>query len=324
MGEGQADATGNGSEGNSNAGNAGEGKVTTAQVGVEEKSSESPTMIAQSFDFGQVLPEEKTQFTKIIPPDFANETFVKELLKTDKPTTEMFKQMKNLQTKLGERPSGIIKPGPEATEEQKQAYNKQMGVPDSAEGYEIKPITWSDEEKEAGQKVEASRNPEIIKAMQKAAHKRGLPKEAFEGMLEDYDREVLRQNKLWATQQQEEVKKQDADFDKRMNQRFGPKLNEVKRTAREFIDSNADDAEKAAFRSLSNEQAINLASFIQKIHNKYEREDGYTAGTTSGGGMSATEAKEERMRLMQTPAYTDFQHVEHSKVKARVKELYKY
>lgn len=72
---------------------------------------------------------------------------------------------------------GLKVPGEGATEEEKIAFNKAIGVPDDPKGYEIKPPE--------GLTAEQLNGP-LLERLSAAAHKAGLPKAGFEAVVGDY------------------------------------------------------------------------------------------------------------------------------------------
>lgn len=78
------------------------------------------------------------------------------------------------------RDSGRIKvPGEGATPEDIASFHKAIGVPDSPDGYEFTPPVGDD-----GEPLPLDMN--LLNPLAKAAHERGLPKAAFEGLVSDF------------------------------------------------------------------------------------------------------------------------------------------
>lgn len=80
--------------------------------------------------------------------------------------------------------SGKVKmPTDKSTPEEVTAFNKQLGCPDSPDGYAIPTVDGA----------EAFKNEGVEKALADIAHKSGVPKEAFEGIVAGYYEQMVEQ-----------------------------------------------------------------------------------------------------------------------------------
>jgi hypothetical protein len=301
--------------------------TSTSGVGTGEsvatgEATATPTIITSEVPVsGNYGNSEKDTFSKNVPKEFENEPWVKELTKAEKPNTEMFKQMKNLQTKLGERP-GVKIPTAESTPEERLAFDKARGVPDTIEGYEIKPIEWG-EDKEWGAKVEATRTPERLKAFKELAIKEGITPETLNRLLELNDREVLKDMKAMGTKSAEESKKAVFEFEQTGQKTFGSRWDQVKDNTRKLILSATNEQDRKEFAELPERAVFLLTKTLDQVHKSLVREDGFTPNNTiSSGNISRADQIAEGEKLMQHEAFSDFLHPEHERVTNKVNQLF--
>ena len=139
------------------------------------------------------LDHTKLDFTKMVPQEFQN----REYLKNIKDTSSFFKAFDGAQELLGKRPAGI--PHDNASDDEWKNFNKSFGVPEKLEDYDLGKIP-------KGAKVD----PKIDKGVREVFQKAGLNKrqakivsEGYRSLLEG----VLKENS-------DNVKNQNEDFDK--------------------------------------------------------------------------------------------------------------
>jgi hypothetical protein len=110
-----------------------------------------------------------------LPDEYKEHEFVKDTQKPGdfvKRAIEVKTERDTLKTKLE---GAIIKPGEKATDEEKTAYRKSLGIPEKPEGYEF--------EKAEG----IEHDPNMISWAQKVFHKFSIPKEAAIGIGKEWD-----------------------------------------------------------------------------------------------------------------------------------------
>lgn len=261
--------------------------------GTFESNMDSGTPVSMS--------QSALDFIASLPDEYKNETFIKEIANKEKPVAELAKMYKNASQKLGQKPTPTA-PGDDATPEQKKEWAKALGVPDSIEGYKFEPRQWKEEDKETGDWMEKNRNPELTKAVQEAAIKNNVPVKALDGIVNAFEQTVLKLSKENVAKQQAEFDKYDNEFKNKMTTKFGASTDSVKEIGRGLIARHADDEEKAAFKTFSNEQAVHLASFLKKLNDTYIQQDGFGG---RNGATSVGKTQGEIMEIMAAPEYGD-------------------
>lgn len=267
-------------------------------------------------------------FSTIVPESFKNEEWVKNIQSAEKPHEELFNQFANLQKKIGEKATGLQKPGEGATPEQIQAWNKAIGVPDSEDGYEIKPIEWSKEEEEAGKFLESTRDENFMKSMKAEAKKLGVPKETFEKLAEAYDRTFVASHKEALAAQAQAVASWEADFEKMTGDVFGDAKEAVLAKSKEMLPKYVPEAVKPWLKEWQGMETVPvnqaftvIASIMNQVRAMHLNEDG--TGSGSFAAQSAGDIRAQAIKLMQSEAYTNPMDPRHAEVKQSVKDLYK-
>lgn len=281
---------------------------------------ETPNSVETSFTFGQELPTARADFEKFVPEEYQKEEWVKNIAKSENPKQQLFEQFKNMQSKFGERQTAAV-PADDAPPEVKKAFYKALGVPDTAEGYEIQPIAWDEADKELGAKIEASRDPALMGELKKAALAEGIAPKQLQKLIETHDKIVLQQSKQSESKIKEQVTQYDADFERMMRDKHGSKLEAVRENAKRLIKESGDKDAVAWLGSVDNVTLSLVASALDSFTKKYMREDGYTGAGASGVAASSS-SREEGRRLMASEAYSNVLHAEHKSTVSRVQHIY--
>lgn len=98
----------------------------------------------------------------------------------------VWKKVKNLEKKLNEKVAGPVKPGDDATPEDKAAYYKALGVPEKPEAY-------FDQIKLPNNAVLGEADKPLVESFAKAMHPHGMTPDAMSGAvawLKDHERQV--------------------------------------------------------------------------------------------------------------------------------------
>lgn len=293
-----------------------------ATVTVEPPSS-APAAVSFDMESAQNPPETKpvSDFEKSIPDDLKEKPYIKELLKSENPNAELFKQFDNLQKKLGERVSAI--PGENATEEEIKAFNKAMGVPDTADEYEIPDLVLPEDQKHLEPMMEKLRGSDELKADIKAMfHKNGVPPKMAAALAAEYDGLMLKHNGEAFTAAFEAQKEADIDFSTKAKELYGNRVNAVMEQGKALIEAHADEKAKPYVAGLSNDALMVLSSVLDSVAKKYISEDDIPK-PGGGGGMDKEALREQGRQLMNSDAFGDITHPDHEATVRKVNELYK-
>lgn len=239
------------------------------------------------------------EFSSIIPESYADKAWVQDV----KDIPGLFKMADDLKSKLGERAAGI--PHENSTEEEKSSFNKAMGVPEKAEGYELsKPIE--------GHEDFQTR----IKDLFLKANVSQNQAEALDAGWNDLMQQFAPDPEI-----------QNADFDKMATEVFGDKKDTVLSNAKALLEAHSKDLPegiKDAFNNLSNDILVPLAAVLNSIQGKYISEDDIpTGGGGAPAGASSEELRAEAVKIRSSEAWRDKFHEGHADAVARSEALYK-
>jgi len=247
------------------------------------------------------LDHTKLDFTKMVPQEFQN----REYLKNIKDTSSFFKAFDGAQELLGKRPAGI--PHDNASDDEWKNFNKSFGVPEKLEDYDLGKIP-------KGAKVD----PKIDKGVREVFQKAGLSKrqakivsEGYRSLLEG----VLKENS-------DNVKNQNENFDKLAGEVFGNRKDTVLNTGKNLLDKYVPEKFKGSLDKLPNEQLIILAAALDGIVKDFISEDQLPGGQGKGGE-TAEQKREEARKLMASKEYNDPQHPDHAKTVEKVNSFYR-
>ena len=313
----QAQAGGSGA-GNS-ASTTGSADLVKPVAGVNESRDVDPITRAAAAD---PLAQARQMFESQIPEGYKEKYWVQNLLNTDKPWEELFKQNDNAQTALGKRP---VVPGADATPEQIKEFHKQLGVPDTADGYQIAPTQWSEEDKAIGEYLNAARNESFMAKIKAKAHELGVAPKVLQGLVDTYDQAFAVEHKAAVLAQIDREVNLAKDFDAQADKYFGARKADVVAKGNELINASVPPEMKAAVAGLDNNAQMVLAATLDMVYKRYVKEDGMagTGANTGNAGRTNEDISAEGRRLMALPAFSDITHADHERVNKQVKELYK-
>lgn len=289
--------------------------------------SASATLDKSVFVKAPTAPENDKQkaFAAAIPDDFKHKEHFQNMLKTEDPFSEMFKQYESAQSMLGQR-TGLQVPTAESTPEQVKEWRKAIGVPEETTDYVVKPIEWADEDKPFGKLVTDNRVGEVMTKLGAKAHELGLTPAQFQTLAETYDKEMVNGLKTTMTEQVKAQVEKDRDFTERVKTIYGDKAQQVLDDGRKLLEANVpkevlEELHKAPPVAL---QALTVA--LASVGKKYIREDNFN----SGGGVSAPPAyttmaqvSEKANQMRKTlPGYYDNKHAQHKESVKKVDDFY--
>lgn len=214
----------------------------TAPVSAPEPVS-TPTVTPESFS---------------VPEAYAEKSWAQNIKSHD----DLYNQFDNLQGMIGKKSV----PGADASDEQLQEFYTQLR-PEEAGGYDLS-LPEGVEADQSGDAVQAE-----IEAVKGIFHKHGLSQKQAQGAYADY---IAMQIEARPTEEQ-----QDAAYAETMKAKYGEHAIAAEKVAAQYL-VGSDATFKETFKELSPEAMSNVIEGINKIHNKFTKED-----TSPEGGQPA-------------------------------------
>jgi len=241
---------------------------------------------------------------EIIPAEFKDRPYMKGLAELEYGPAgfgELFKKLDGAQTLLGKK-SGV--PAPDAPDEE---WDKFYGGlrPETVDAYEI------------DEKVD----PDFAKLLRQGYMDAGLsPRQA-----KKFQAKVLADLEARNAEGAAKSAKLDAEFATLMESTFGAENKAVLDRVTGIIRENAPEALKHRIPQLSNEDLVVLAGVVNAVAQKFGAEDEIdgNGATATGGGSDPAAMRQEAEKLIASPAWGDAFNPDHSRVVARVNELFK-
>lgn len=248
--------------------------VTSPTGAYIEMDLDAPT------DIQKAAPTEAAKsFMERVPLDYKDKPWVSELTKADDPTVELFKKVENLQELAGRKGDGLKIPAADASDAEKLAFNKALGVYDKAEDYVYTPPKAPE-----GQEQYYQVDTELVKSLQERALKGGMPpqawKEIIEGYNENYAKTVQSQIAAFDTQLK--------DVENEFATQYGEKSPQVLATLNSVM-SKASEKNAALLNALQPATKAALADAFHKFAAQYVREDKLDTSTLTTGQKAMSE-----------------------------------
>lgn len=259
-----------------------------------------------------------------IPEEYREKPFIKNILGSQDPNGELFKQFENLQTMLGKKPKGV--PADDAADEEWQQYYESIRPKDKAE-YDIPLLEAgegaSDIDKKIIEHLNAQRDDKFLEGVRDILHSEGLTKKQATNIAKKYDQALL---SLVKADVQKNIEAQEA-----LNKEFDTYAAEVLGTtdvasavtkAREALAPLLSEKAKPLLEQLTdNKAAVILLDIGNQVRKTYLKEDSKPIGANAA--TSTVESQREHARkLMNSPEYLDPTHTRHEAVKREINEIY--
>jgi len=247
-----------------------------------------------------------TSFLDSLPEEYREKEWVKQF----KDMNGLLKSQEDTKAALSRRPSGI--PDDNASDADKAAFHKALGVPDTPDGYKLADMPEGYEPTEADTKyhteVKQLFHDSKISPSQAVALEAGWAK-----MMEGYSGDSeARQAKL------------DTDFDTLTTDLYGDQRDTVLAQGKALISAHADEKVKPFINELSNNALAVLSSVLNNISKEFIGADNLPAiqDTAPTGVQTNQEIRAEVRKLMDNPGYGDPSHKEHDSLIAAKDALY--
>lgn len=242
-------------------------------------------------------------FTGIIPEGFADKPWVKEIKSVD----QMFKMLEDQKTALSRRPAGI--PQDNASDDEKAAFAKAMGVPESDKDYAFgeAEATFSDADKAFHDKLRP-----LLKSAGVSANQLKVLAPGFQEVMQGLG------NDLGVSPEAK-----DKAFNELADKAFGERKETVFENGKKLLGLVPAEMQ-SILPELDNGSLIRVAAVLDSIREQYISEDRLPKGN-GGNGLSVNGSGIDHAAgtvLMQTPAYTNFRDPKHEETVARVNALF--
>jgi len=262
-------------------------------VAVNNSSSSAPAYTPPDIKMGEA-----------IPPEFRDKPFFK-----DKTFVEVIKEHVNLQTLLGQRPTGI--PKDDASDEEWGKFVSTL-KPKSLDEYVLPETEFSKANK---------RTPGYEKAVKEIMADAGVPKRQFPKVVEGIEK-FLSQAQVNQTGQ---TKAQEAEFEKLLDTTYGANkqivIDRAKKLMGDSVDPTLQPKVAEVLKNISNDQLFVLTAVLEGIHKKYIAEDNFSGGGGNTGGDAVT-WQTEAETIMKSEAYKDFRNPAYDFSHQKVQELF--
>lgn len=273
-----------------------------------------------TFQFTTSAETEEPDFLGTVPDAYKEKEWVKNIARSENPREELFRQYESAQSLIG-RQKGLEIPGDGATPEQIKTFHKQLGVPEDITGYEIKPVEWSDEDREVGKYLSDTRTEDLMNAIKTAAHVSGVTPKQLQSLADAYDKAFVGQYKQTISTILADEKTLNADFEAQAKQMFGERTQSVLDNGRKIIEQSVPEQARKSLEKLDNAALLVLAAALDGVRQKYIKEDSFTQ-SGAASSVSLQDIQAEGRRLMAQPAYADPLHPQHDSAVQAVRANY--
>ena len=244
--------------------------------------------------------KEGKSFVETIPEEFRDKPWVKENASSPE---NFFKFVDNQNALVGKK--GIIIPG---EGEDRTEFNLAMGMPKTAEEYDLSP---SEELKDI------KRDEQMVVSMKKMYHEIGLPKEMATKVSQGVDKLLFERGKEAILKAQEDDKTFD-DFNAKI---FGDNKDARVAQAQKILKEDLPKEAIPGLDKLDGESLAVVAVIADSLYAKYGQEDRFRGGTGAGAGTQETmeELSAQQRGLMGKEGFDKFNHPEHAVLQAKNK-----
>lgn len=287
-----------------------DGASNAGGASVEPAPSADPAIVAPVNDFASSIPEE-----------YHSEAYVQNLLQSENPQQELWKQFSGLQKAIGQRPGGM--PSDDAPDDDWEKWTAAVAPKDISVYGDIKPILTEDQS-HLKDMIEASYTPEFTATILEAFRKEGIPARSVKNLVNVFNQGQLQAAQQFSEQAQQETAKLDKQFDEMMSTTFGQDKAKVLEVGSKFIKEHIPPALQQSLQSRPNDELVTLAAAIYKLHNTYGKEDKLPTGGGQGYAQNdeiSLKAAIETAMTEENGAYANPMDAKHSAQVAKVKGL---
>lgn len=219
-------------------------------------------------------------FAQSIPSEYQNEPYIQNLLKSDSPETELWKQFAGLQKAIGTRPGGM--PADDAPDEDWQKWTSAVQPQDISVYGDIKP-TLAEGQEHLKDMIDASYSPEFTTEILEAARSAGIAPKQFQQMASKFNAMQIKAAESFAQQAQQQSAELDVKFDQMLTKEFGQDKSKVLEVGTKFIKEHLSSELQQSLMTKSNEELVAVAAAIYKAHKVYGKEDSIPSAGQGAG-----------------------------------------
>lgn len=234
----------------------------------------------------------------VVPEAYADKGWVKDVKDSD----ALWKLTDSLKSEIGKRPAGI--PQENASDEDKAAFFKELGVPENGEGYELP--------------TPGEEMGDYQKGVRDLFHKANITQEQAK-LLDAGHSDLLKEF-------MPDPAEADAQFNKMTEDLFGANKEDILSGVNSLMAENSEGLPqdmKDHINKLPNKYLVPMAAIINNIKQKYINEDSLPPkGDRVVTGLTQAERIAEGTRLMALPEYSDKSNPKHAAVYQKALELF--
>jgi hypothetical protein len=236
--------------------------------------------------------KEKFRLESIAPEEYKEKEWFKNIAKSEDPVSELFKKTDNLNSAMGKN---VQVPGEDATPEQRKAFYKATGVPESIKGYEVTPTEWAVEDKPFAEKLKEFKPDTVVNPLKEEAIAAGISKQAWEKLEKRWDKLTVDQLKANAAA----GKQMDIDFDSHMTKKYGDQKMAVMDRGAKMLSQFSDPQDKAVLAKLPNDALAAFAGILSNVYKATTREDTFNTGVgnTSSQAQTGNTTRQELFKM---------------------------
>lgn len=243
------------------------------------------------------------EFSSFVPEEFKE----KEWAKNVPDAATFFKMIEDQRTVIAKRPADFLTK--DSSPEDKAAFNKAFGVPETDEGYKFS-------EPQEGQEV----NQEFQQGVSKLLREAGVNLDQFSVIEPGFNQLI---SKL-VEDAGGSTEADDAKFEETAKEYFGDRTDEVMKTTKLLLEKHTHDSLKPGVNSIPDDQMLLIASAIDGIRQTYIKEGDLPAFTGSPStGSSLEELRTRGRAIMGDPVFKNSFHPGHNKLMTEKNEIYK-
>lgn len=209
-------------------------------------------------------------FVQGIPSEYHNEPYVQNLLQSENPEQELWKQFATLHQAVGTRPGGM--PADDATAEDWQKWVSAV-QPESISVYgDIKP-TLGESQGHLQELIDASYTPTFSNTILEAVRANGIAPNQFKPVMEIFNNMQIEAAESFALQAQQQTQQMDLELDAAFTKEFGPDKTKVLDITKKFAQEHLSPEIQKGILARPNDELVALSAAIYKAHKVYGKED---------------------------------------------------
>lgn len=261
-----------------------------------------------------------TDFSTLIPEEYREKPYIQNILNSDQPQTEFFKQFDNAQKLIGQKTIGI--PDENASDEDKKAFYQKLGVPEDVADYDIPSAEYTDEDKDLGDFMQKNRGSEEFMTDLRGLFKEAkLTKEQAKILAPGYEQLLVKHNRQDIENLKAATGQLDIDFYDKLKQDFGAQTDKILEIGQKTLTASLPDELRKDMQGWTNDELHKVATVLYHVNKKFISEDGFDGADTFT--TSKQDLRDKARKMMASDAFQDPMHPENEQVRKQVNEMYR-